>query len=156
MKKIDSCEYEINNGTLCLIRESENITRVVEKDKEFFVDGNIKKIVDNSCKSFGSSLEGRMAGTTKLTGIRYKTPIVVSEYLFIVLFPTASPNNSNCNWISLHNIKNYDKSGGSTIVEFTNGKKIKIKESYFIMQNQISKAVRLEYSLRRTYKNESE
>lgn len=156
MKNRILSDYEINAGTLCLIKESENITKIVEKDQEFYINQNIKKVVDNSCKNFGSSLEGRMAGTTKLTGIKYKTPIIISEYLSIILFPTASPNNEECQWLSLHNIKNYDKNGTTTIVEFTTGKKVEIKESYFVMQNQITKAVRLDYFLRRSRSLEKE
>lgn len=36
-------------------------------------------IIDQSCRSFGSSYLGRHEGTKHLTGINYKAPIIIEE-----------------------------------------------------------------------------
>lgn len=141
--------YEINAGTMCLIELENGNTRVVEKDKIYEVEDNIHKIVDESCRSFGSSLSGRIAGTTKLTGIRYKAPVILSEELSIILLPTGSLRGDICHWFSLYSIKRYEETKNGTYIELINGTKIELNISKFVIQNQISKAIRLEHWLKR-------
>lgn len=144
--------YEINKGTICLIQGKENSTKVIEEDKEYIVDKNIHKIVDESCKNFGSSLKGRYEGTYKLTGIRYKAPIIVSEYLSIIMIPTGSTRGEVCHWINLASIKKLERNEhNNAIVVFHNGKKMELEVSYFTMLNQLAKATRLDYQIRRMY-----
>ena len=51
--------YEINNRTLAIIPIKNKISKIIEIDGEFYVNENPIKIIDNSCKYFGSSYEGR-------------------------------------------------------------------------------------------------
>lgn len=144
--------YEINKGTMCLIQNDNCTTKIIESDNEYVINKNIHKIVDESCKNFGSSLKGRFEGTCKLTGVRYKAPIVISEYLSIIMIPTGSTRGDVCHWIALSSIKTIEKSKyNNAIITFQNGKKIELDVSYFAMQNQLAKAARLDYSLRRMY-----
>lgn len=148
---MENC-YEINKGTMCLIQNEDGTTKIIEKEGEYIINKNIHKIIDESCKSFGSSLKGRCEGTSKLTGIRYKVPIVISEYLSIIMIPTGSTRGDICHWISLSSIKSIEKSNNNLAnITFNNGKKIELDVSYFIMQNQLAKAARLDYYLRKKY-----
>lgn len=138
-------EYEINKGTLCLIDINGETTKIVEQDRVLEVRKNIHKIVDESCKNFGSSLDGRLAGTKKLTNITYKAPIILSEYFSLILFPTGSRRGKICHWICLNSIKDfYDNEVGTTI-ELINGQKVYLDISKFILLNQIKKATLLEH-----------
>ena len=103
----NSYDYEINKGTLCLIQEGDNSTKVIEINNEYEVNKNIHKIIDESCRSFGSTLKGRNEGTKDLTGIKYKAPIIISEYLSIIMIPTGSTRGNICHWISLNSIKRH-------------------------------------------------
>ena len=141
--------YEINTGTMCLMQLKNGNTKVMERNKSYEVFSNIHKIVDESCRSFGSSLSGRLAGTTKLTGIRYKAPVILSEELSIILLPTGSTRGEICHWLSLYSIKEYTDEAQGSVVELINGEKIHLKISKFVLQNQISKAIRLEHWLKR-------
>lgn len=144
--------YEINKGTMCLLQNINNTTIVIEEDNEYTVDENIHKIVSDSCKNFGSTFKGRTEGTRELTGIKYKTPIVISEYLSIIMIPTGSTRGELCHWVSLNSIKDISKTeNNECIVNFINGKSVKLDISFFIMQNQLAKATRLEYCLRKKY-----
>ena len=135
--------YEISNLTCAILPINDNISHVIDLDKEYTVEKSPTKLVNESCKNFGSSLIGRQEGTKKLLNISYKAPIIVCEASEIIFFPTSSPRFNDCSWISLNNIKNYYKDKDEVIIEFTNGKSIKISVSFYTLENQIFKATML-------------
>lgn len=140
--------YEINRGTLILIPVTDKISQVIEENDQFLVNKSTTKIIDDSCKYFGSSYLGRKEGTKKLIGVNYKAPIIVCETGGIIFFPTSSPRFDHCFWISLNNIKDYLKNKDNKgIVSFKNGKEIELDLSYFILENQIYRATMLESKL---------
>ncbi len=141
--------YEINKGTLALIPINDKITQIIELEDSFFVNCSVNKIIDNSCRSFGSSYLGRNEGTKTLLGVNYKVPIIISEAKSIIFFPTASPRCNKCCWISLNNIVNYKKENKKTVINFLNNKEIKLDISSFVIENQIYKATMLESKLRK-------
>lgn len=148
--------YEINQGTLCLLKKDENTTEIYELRNNYIIKKNINKIVNDSCISFGSSLKGRVEGTFKLTGIKYKAPIIISEYLSIIMLPTGSTRGRICDWINLKYIeKIVETKDNKCIIHFSNGKKIKFNVSYFIIKNQITKATNLDYNLRKKYEKKN-
>lgn len=140
-------DYEINEETFCLLPNGE-YTKVVEKDKIFIVKNNVQKIMENSCEYFGSTYEGRKKGTTKLTGITHKVPIIIEESNSIIFFPTKSSRLKDCSWISLNNLKNYYKSADKIILEFYDNQKVSLDISYGVINNQILRASRLDAVLR--------
>ncbi len=140
-------DYEINTNTLALINEKER-TKVYETDNSFYVDKSANKIMEDSCEYFGSSLSGRQKGTFNLIGVSHKSPIIVEETKEIIFFPTVSPRQKNCNWISLNNIEKYYNDKGKVVIIFKNKQKIELLTSYGIVDNQILRATRLESVLR--------
>ena len=147
--------YEINGETLCLIEIDNKTTKVIEKNDEFIVNENIHKIVDESCRSFGSSLEGRLCGTLKLTNIRYKAPILLSEYLDIILLPTGSRRGDKCHYIAFNSIKDYDnlsiqeKVDGKykSYIFLDNNKKVYLEINKSVLKNQMNKCAMLKHYL---------
>lgn len=140
--------YEINRGTLVIIPVTEKISKVIEDNDQFLVKKSTTKIIDDSCKYFGSSYLGRKEGTKKLIGVTYKAPVIVCETGGIIFFPTSSPRFDHCFWISLNNVKDYIKNKeNKAIVSFKNGKEIELDLSYFILENQIYRATMLESKL---------
>lgn len=57
--------YEINRKTLAIIPISEERTKIIEEEDEFIINVPALKIIDNSCRFFGSSYEGRFCGSKK-------------------------------------------------------------------------------------------
>ena len=105
--------------------------------------------MEDSCEYFGSTLEGRKKGTTKLTGLTHKVPIIVEESNSIIFFPTKSSRLNDCCWVSLNNLKNYYKSNDSIVLEFYDNQKVTLKNvSFGIINNQILRASRLDAVLR--------
>ena len=92
---------------MAVIPVGEKKSKVVEKDSSFIINQCPNKIMDDSCKYYGSSISGRQKGTTNLTGISYKAPIIVQEEGNIIFFPTSSPRLKKCCWVSLNNIDSY-------------------------------------------------
>lgn len=155
--------YEINADTLCLIEIDNYHTKVVEKNDEFLVNENIHKIVDESCRSFGSSLEGRLSGTLKLTNIRYKAPILLSEYLGMILLPTGSKRGSKCHYIAFNAIKFFDDLTEEERKEYITyksfvilgeNKKIYLEINKSVLKNQMNKCAMLKHYLELRNKEE--
>lgn len=141
--------YEINLSTLAIIPLNNKMCKIIEEKDEFLVNESAFSIIDKSCKFFGSSYSGRFEGTKHLTGISYKSPIIIEETKNIIFFPTSSPRIVDCSWISLNNILTYKNVSGKTMLEFSNGYNLKLDISYNIVENQILRATRLDSILRK-------
>ena len=106
-------EYEINIDTQAIIPLGPEKSKVIEGNKVFIVEQPALKIIDKSCRFFGSSYQGRFLGTKNLIGISHKAPIIIEETREIIFFPTNSPRQNNCAWISLKHVENYKKSNNN-------------------------------------------
>ena len=139
-------DYEISKETLAVIPYGKDSSIVYEKDCNFIVNETPNNIMDDSCKYYGSSIQGRQKGTLDLTGISYKAPIIINEDGNIIFFPTSSPRLKKCCWVSLNNIESYyyDFEKNTCIIIFDNKEKIEFDMSYCVLNNQILKSHRLE------------
>lgn len=135
--------YEINENTLALVPYDKG-TVVYEGNKEIFIYNDANEIIYNSCEYFGSTYEGRRIGTTRLTGMTHKLPVIIEESQRIIFFPTSSPRLNRCIWLSLKNIKNIEKIGPKTKIIFKNQQEIIINCSFATINNQLLRACRLE------------
>ena len=139
--------YEIDLSTLILIGLDEVTTRVITTDRDFIVNESSKKIIDNSCRFFGSSLKDRLNTTKRLLNIASKSPIVVEDTRNLIFFPLKSTREKNNIWISFNNVQTYTKDEKSTIIIFKNGKRISLNFSYYVIDNQITRSLMLDYEL---------
>ena len=105
--------------------------------------------MEESCKYFGSTYEGRKNGAREILGAEYKVPIVVEDSDNLIVFPTTSPLADDCVWISLKRVKKIDKiDNNNTRIIFDNDKDIIVPCSYRTIENQLSRASRLDLILR--------
>lgn len=142
--------YEINKYTLAIIPLSTNSSRVIEADDIFDVKRSTAEIIDDSCRFFGCTYEGRREGTKELIKVNYKAPIIIEETLSIIFFPTSSPRYDTCYWISLNNMENYVKhSKNKSSIIFKNGKRLDLDISFGSLENQVMRATMLEAVLNR-------
>ena len=142
-------DYEINDETLAIMPEDVWSSMVLEDDYKYEVDKTPLEILDYSCKYFGSSYPGRKDGSKDILNSSYKLPILVEDTRNIIFFPTSSPLDDGCNWISLANIKDYRKVGkNKTEIIFKNNKAITVDVSYYSFNNQVMRASRLESIIR--------
>ncbi|MFI3307000.1 MAG: competence protein ComK [Mycoplasmatota bacterium] len=142
-------KYEINSTTCAIIPLDVNTSQIIEHDDTFLVTQNSLNIIDESCKYFGSSYEGRKVGTKALTGINYKTPIIIEETKSIIFFPTSSPRLNLSTWININYVEEYKKNKEFSNILLKNGQVIELNLSIGSLENQILRATRLESILRK-------
>lgn len=135
--------YKINESTLALVPIDENRTKVYESDNIIVIPQNSKKIIEENCRYYGSSFEGRKQGTTELIGVTHKSPIIIEDSHEIIFFPTTSPRGKNCCWLSLNNIDCNRAFDGDTLIRFSNNLTLRMEVSNKIINNQILRATRL-------------
>lgn len=145
--------YEIDLSTLMLIGIDDSRTLVVTLDKEFIVDECAKKIIDNSCKYFGSTLVERIKATQRVVNIRSKVPIIIENSRNIIFFPLKSCREKSNIWISFNNLVRYEKKDNVTYLYFKENKVQKLDFSYYIIDNQVTRSLLLDYEMNKRRKS---
>jgi len=142
-------KYEFSKGTLAVVPNDKNNSLVYEDDHRYIVNEPPFVIMEDSCKYFGSTYEGRKNGSRDLLGAEYKVPIVIEDSNNLIVFPTTSPSSEDCAWISLKRVKKTVKvDGNNTKIIFDNNVELIIPSSYRSIENQLSRASRLDLVLR--------
>ena len=142
-------KYEVSKGTLAIVPNDKESSLVYEDDDRYIINESPFRIMEDSCKYFGSTYEGRKNSAREILGAEYKVPIIVEDSENLVVFPTTSPNSSECVWISLKRVKRFEKIDAcNTKIIFDNNKEIIVPSSYRTIENQVSRASRLDYILR--------
>ena len=100
--------YEISRGTLAIVPSEGDSSMIYEDETQYIVPEKPFKIMEDSCKYFGSTYEGRKNGARNILGAEYKVPIVVEDENNLIVFPTTSPLAEDCVWISLKRVKNIE------------------------------------------------
>ena len=140
--------YEIDLSTVMLIGVDDESTKIVTIDNEFIINENSKKIIDNSCKYFGGSLIDRINMTKRLINVKTKSPIIIEESRNIIFFPLKSVREKNNIWISFNNLEKYVKKDNATVFIFKNKKEVVLDFSYYIIDNQVTRSLMLDYELK--------
>ena len=136
-------DYIINGETVVMMSISNSSCRIYETEKVFDVDISLKEILEESCKYFGSSLEGRTESSKYHLKYDYKLPIIIDENREIIIFPTKSYNSLNSYVIFINQIKDYEKKDNIIKIILKNNKVIEINESFGIFENQYLRSLKL-------------
>lgn len=141
--------YEISKGTLAVVPNDSNGSLIYEDNYRYIVKQTPYEVMESSCLYFGSSYQGRKEGAKNILGAEYKVPIIIDDSDNIIVFPTTSPLSQDCVWISLSHVKSYERvDSNNTKIIFDNGKDLIVPCSYRSIENQISRASRLDYVIR--------
>jgi competence protein ComK len=144
-------EYEINPRTMIITPVpygSKTYSQIVELQDEFLSPFRPIDIIKKSCKFFGSSYEGRTSGAKQLIGIFHKVPITIDPTNSIYFFPTISPTNSQCIWISHDHVLSHKRiEKATTLVTFRNKESYIIPISYSSFENQLLRTALLRTKL---------
>ncbi len=142
-------KYEISKGTLAILPNEKNSSVVYEDDDRYIIKQTPFEIMEESCKYFGSTYEGRKDGAKEMLGAEYKVPIVIEDSSNLIVFPTTSPFSDDCVWISLKRVEKIEKiDSNNTKIIFDNKTEIIVDSSYRTIENQLSRASRLDLILR--------
>ena len=142
-------KYEFSRGTLAVVPNERETSLVYEDNERYIIDQSPFKIMEDSCKYFGSSYKGRKEGAREILGAEYKVPIILEDSSNLIVFPTTSPLADDCVWISLPRLKKFEKIDvNNTKIIFDNDCEIIVPCSYRTIENQVSRASRLDLIMR--------
>lgn len=142
-------KYEVNNGTLAIVPNDANSSVIYEDEERYIIEEIPFKIMEDSCRYFGSTYKGRKDGAKEILGAEYKVPIIVEDSTNLIVFPTTSPLAEDCVWISLKRVKKIEKIDfNNTKLIFDNNIELIVPCSYRTVENQISRASRLDLIMR--------
>ncbi|WP_235846925.1 competence protein ComK [Neobacillus soli] len=141
MKKNVIHDYEVNSCTMFLkpVEYGGKIyTLIVEIKDEFLSPLKPLDIIKNSCKYYGVDYDSRKRGTRQLIGYSRKIPIVIEPTTHIYFFPTKSPGDPECIWISLEHVEDYLRlAAQQTKVFFQNKKSYVFPVSFSTINTQM-------------------
>ena len=106
-------KYEINRGTLAIVPNETTNSLVYEDEERYLIEEKPFQIMEESCKYFGSTYDGRKNSARDILGAEYKVPIIVEDSDNLIVFPTTSPQSDECIWISLRRVKKFEKIDGT-------------------------------------------
>lgn len=135
-------KYIINEDMYFLIRKEKRI-EIVTKEQNYVFIGCFDTFINESCKYYGSSYEGRKNGSRYLLSLTSKLPIILNEKKNLVLFPINSDRSKNNIWFMYNNILNYKKVKNYVEVTFKNKEKMIFLISYYVFRNQMLKSSQL-------------
>lgn len=136
--------YEINEDTYAVISTDVGKTKIIEKNYDISIDNDAYKVMDESCKYYGSSYMGRVEGSKKILDCSYKLPILVEESSVLIFFPIKSSLVEDCCWINLNSIQRVEKVDNKTKIIFKNNKEMIFDISKLSIENQIYRSSKLE------------
>ena len=135
-------KYEISNGTLAIVPNEDDNSLIYEDNERFIVEETPFKIMEESCKYFGSTYKGRKDSAKEILGAEYKIPVVIEDSTNLIIFPTTSPQAEDCAWICLNRVKNISKVDSfNTKIVFDNDRELIVpcSYSYFTKKKKIIK-----------------
>ncbi len=141
--------YEIDLSTLIIIGIDEENSKVITTESTEIVHESAKKIIDNSCRYFGSTLQDKIKSTNILVKMASKTPIIIEETRNIIFFPLKSTREKNNIWVSFNNLEKYEKVDNQTILYFKNNIQVIVDFSYYIVDNQVTRSLILDYEVKK-------
>lgn len=152
LNKLTSSSYEISPKTMAVlaVKNKKGVvnTKVHEEHLEHIVHISPTEVIKHSCQYFGSSFQGRLEGTKDVCGFSYKAPITINPASGIYFFPTSSPSDRKCSWLSHSHIKRIVPAENQMArVIFKNGESLVIDASVGSMTNQWYRTAQFRYLL---------
>ena len=135
-------KYIINEDMYFLIKKAKKVEIVTAKQNYDFMV-SFDTLINESCKYYGSSYEGRKNGSRYLLNLTSKLPIILNEKKNLVIFPMNSDRNKNNIWFMYNNILSYKRVKNYVEITFKNKEKMIFLVSYYIFKNQMLKCGQL-------------
>ena len=134
-KKDMNEEYEMNPLTAAIVPlqyGNKLFSQIHQLDQDLYSPLKPLELIKLSCRLFGSGYEGRKEGSRQLIGITHKIPIIIDATNRMYFFPTTSPTNPQCSWISHEHVLRYEEiDATNTLITFINMKTLVIPISVY-------------------------
>lgn len=127
--------------------EDKNQSLMIHLEHQEQYQENMKCIpfLDQLCRRYGSTYEGRRQAACSFLHIRQKAPIVVNETT--VLFPTLSQEDPMCIWINYCLVKGVEDCLHQTKFIFTDDTEIYVDMDYRSAMKQLRRCSHYLYAL---------
>lgn len=102
-------------------------TKITKTNGIFYSEQTPIKLLDEACMNEASTLEGRIQAVMKIFNF-YKPPIIIAPFS-LSLFPTASYNNYECEFIFNHPFQIIDYGNGKYGLLFYNSIEVPVNAS---------------------------
>lgn len=143
MSKLD---YVISYETMLLepADHPEYLTKIIDTNKGIlYSKRTAKSLMKDSALTYHYSIKGHLEIVKHKYPTMKKIPLMINPTLSILMIPTASPNQSSCKWLNFIQIDQYRPMKKQTNIRFKDGTEILLPISYYIFDQQMSKAAKL-------------
>ncbi|MHD0448971.1 competence protein ComK [Staphylococcus cohnii] len=126
-------------------------TRVLRyKEEESMIKERTHKIIDRSCRFYGSSYVFKKEDTIRITGISIKPPILFTPLFPTYFFPTHSDRKTQNTWINIHYVQSIRSLKDKKCrVNFVDNQYIVVNISAHSMQHQYLNGIYYYYMMDR-------
>lgn len=120
----------------------------IYEEQPFICSLSPLEIIKDSCTYYGCSYRGKREGASLLMGFNQKVPIAIDDLQGIYFFPTHSPNNDHCIWISYHHVLDKKELGqNELVITFRNLQQLNVNVSLHSFNNQMLRSHALQTRL---------
>lgn len=132
----------INGKTVLVLTEyvdGKPMSRVIEGRESFLVDMPPKSLINYSLLFYGSSLQGAIKGSKMILGNTSMTPLKINGRQGLYWFPSISPQNPDCVWLSLIHIVDseaFNDNSTKVIMAYGHTIIIEMKKARFLAKYQ--------------------
>ena len=141
-KTVNALEYEPANSRSVLYMVGGG---------QMYIHRNPQFVVETWCLRHGSTMQGRIDALRKLTGVRTKTPVLISEESRDFYFPLRSNErnrNSSNIWLNEDKIAKLKEEGRqNTVVIFSDNSRLKIPYNIRMINRQRKNCKKLREAL---------
>ena len=134
-------DAQLTKNNYLILKQDKKSTILIDSDgMASEVDKKPYELIDEMCIYYGSSLKGRIEAINQTLSIKQKAPVLISEVLEIIYFPTLSYKHKDCEWINYNQILHVKSAGlNKTKIEFISGYAYEIDINSRIIKNQIKR-----------------
>ena len=98
--------YIINNATIAILKQ-EKRTIIYDVENIRVINKHTRKLLEENCLFYGSSMEGRIKSAKNILNIKYKVPIIISESDNLTLIPVNAMRSKECLFLVASKIIDY-------------------------------------------------
>ncbi len=135
-------DYEISKTTQAieLAKEVGYSSRIYDRNGIYLSTKTPVELIRHACLEAGMTYEGRRKAVIYHLRYEQQTPIIVSNWNSISVFPTESPEKMDCCWIFYQHVKEMTAlSKGSSKVHFLDGFELVVPVSLGRLQKQMER-----------------
>jgi competence protein ComK len=116
-------------------------SKVIEESGIILVKKPPLSVIKDSCYYYGSTYEGKKEAARLILGRCCFAPIMIDSRLDLCFFPTESPQNETCIWLSQPHVLSQEKAEAKrSLIIFSNGMELPVASTISSIKNKLHRA----------------